>query len=373
MVTSEPRLRAWCAWRKVRDEAYAVGLAAELSKKGWHVVTQIGVSSFRIDLGIVHPDAPGRFLAGVECDGATYHRSATARDRDKLREFVLRGLGWEIVRIWSTDWWIDAANTAEKVHQKLSALLTTSRARQAEIDAAEEVYRLKADVAVAEVIEVVEQVTQVVTGEEGMPVANDPAGAFQEQKYAKVATVDAVPEYVAYEPMDYPIYRETDPAQAVQGVNPEQFFEAAYTPVLQSMIAHVVNEEGPVLDSVLARRIARAHGWVRTGARIRDRVDQLAHAHFRAHEEEQLGTFFWPASLQSDSAVVFRRPGDDDSVRSLVEICLQELAALVGEMETKGHEAEALIHAVAREAGVMKLAHAGRLRIEKAIRHRGED
>jgi hypothetical protein len=90
------------------------------------------------------------------------------------------------------------------------------------------------------------------------------------------------------------------------------------------------NEEGPVLDSVLARRIARAHGWVRTGARIRDRVDQLAHAHFRAHEEEQLGTFFWPASLQSDSAVVFRRPGDDDSVRSLVEICLQELAALVG-------------------------------------------
>lgn len=206
-----------------------------------------------------------------------------------------------------------------------------------------------------------------------MPVANDPAGAFQEQKYAKVATVDAVPKYVAYEPLDYPIYRETDPAQAVEGVNPDQFFEAAYTPVLQSMIAHVVNEEGPVLDSVLARRIARAHGWVRTGARIRDRVDQLAHAHFRAHEEEQLGTFFWPASLQSDSAVVFRRPGDDDSIRSLVEICLQELAALVGEMEIKGHEAEALIHAVAREAGVMKLAHAGRLRIEKAIRHRGED
>ncbi|MNO96701.1 hypothetical protein D3C76_883800 [compost metagenome] len=355
------------------DSPFEKAVAAELSKKGWHVVTQIGVSSFRIDLGIVHPDAPGRFLAGVECDGATYHRSATARDRDKLREFVLRGLGWEIVRIWSTDWWIDAAGTAEKVHQKLTALLNTSRAKQAEIDAAEEAERLKADAAVAEVIEVVEQVSQVVTDEEGKPVANDPAGAFQELKYAKVATVEAVPEYVAYEPLDNPVYRETDPAQAVEGVNPDQFFEAAYTPVLQSMIAHVVNEEGPVLDSVLARRIARAHGWVRTGARIRDRVDQLAHAHFRAHEEEQLGTFFWPASLQTDSAVVFRRPGDDDSIRSLAEICLQELAALVGEMEAKGHEAEALIHAVAKEAGVMKLAHAGRLRIEKAIRHRGED
>ncbi|WP_409265120.1 DUF3320 domain-containing protein [Pseudomonas sp. KCJK8521] len=355
------------------DSPFEKAVAAELSKKGWHVVTQIGVSSFRIDLGIVDPDAPGRFLAGIECDGATYHRSATARDRDKLREFVLRGLGWEIVRIWSTDWWIDAAGTAEKVHHKLTALLESSRAKQAAIDAAEEAERLKSDAAVAEVIEVVEQVSQVITGEQGIHVANDPAGAFQELKYATVATVDAAPEYLAYVPADYPVYRETDPSQAVDGVSPDQFFDAAYTPILQSMIAHVVNEEGPVLDSVLSRRIARAHGWVRTGARIRDRVDQVARAHFRSHEEEQLGTFFWPTNLDSAASATFRRPGDDDSVRSLAEICLQELSALVGEMEAKGHAAEALIHAVAKEAGVMKLAHAGRSRIEKAIRHHRND
>lgn len=88
------------------DSPFEEQVARALSKKGWHVVTQVGVSSFRIDLGVIDPDAPGRYLAGVECDGATYHRSATARDRDMLREQVLRGLGWEIVRIWSTDWWI---------------------------------------------------------------------------------------------------------------------------------------------------------------------------------------------------------------------------------------------------------------------------
>jgi len=353
------------------DSPFEKAVAAALSKKGWQIHTQIGVSSFRIDLGVVHPDAPGRFLAGVECDGATYHRSATARDRDKLREYVLRGLGWEIVRIWSTDWWIDAANTAEKAHQKLTALLESSRAKQAHIDAVEEAERLRVDAAVAEVIEVVEQVSQVVAGEEGTP-ANDPAGAFQELKYAKVATVDAAAEYVPYEPVDYLVYRETDPAQAVEGVSPDQFFDSAYTPILQNMISHVVNEEGPVLDSVLARRIARAHGWVRTGARIRDRVDQVARAHFSTHDEEQLGTFFWPTHLPPEATPSFRRPGDDDSMRSLAEICLQELAALVSEMQAKGHEADVLIQAVAREAGVSKLAHAGRLRIEKAIRHCGE-
>ncbi|MGF6099276.1 DUF3320 domain-containing protein [Pseudomonas sp. 18175] len=348
------------------DSPFEKAVAASLSKKGWQVHTQIGVSSFRIDLGIVHPDTPGRFLAGVECDGATYHRSATARDRDKLREFVLRGLGWEIVRIWSTDWWIDAVGTAEKVHQRLTSLLEASRAKQAEIDAIEEAERLKADAAVAEVIEIVEQVSQVVW--EGAPVASDHAGGFQELQYAKVSTVEAQTQHVAYESVNVPVYRETDPAQAVENVNPDLFFESAYTPLLQKMISHVVNEEGPILNTVLARRIARAHGWVRTGARIRDRVDQVALTHFRSHEEE-LGTFFWPIHQQSESTS-FRRPGDDDSMRSLAEICLQELSALVGEMEDKGHEAEALIYAVAKEAGVTKLAHAGRLRIEKAIHYR---
>ncbi|AZC90060.1 DNA helicase-related protein [Pseudomonas chlororaphis subsp. piscium] len=354
------------------DSPFEEAVAAALAKKGWQVHTQIGVSSFRIDLGVVHPDAPGRFLAGVECDGATYHRSATARDRDKLREFVLRGLGWEIVRIWSTDWWVDAVGTAEKVHQRLNEILAESRAKQAVIDAAQEAERLKIDAAVAKVIEVVDQVS-VVVAEETVPVANDLEGALPELKYAKAATVSVAEEVVAFAPvLNHPLYRETDPSQAVEGVDPDRFFDPSYTPTLEQMIAYVVSEEGPVLDTELARRIARAHGWVRTGSRIRDRVDQIARSRFRSHEEEQIGFFFWPAHLETDTSVVFRRAGDDDSTRGLAEICLPELSALAEEMALRGHEGETLVYAVAKEAGVSKLAHAGRLRIEKAIRQKRE-
>ena len=109
-------------------------VAEALSNKEWQVHPQIGVSFFRIDLGIIDPDAPGRYLAGLECDGATYHRSATARDRDKLREQVLRNLGWDILRIWSTDWWIDADGALEKIHTRLKSLLEKSRARREEED-----------------------------------------------------------------------------------------------------------------------------------------------------------------------------------------------------------------------------------------------
>lgn len=141
---------------------------------------------------------------------------------------------------------------------------------------------------------------------------------------------------------------------------------------MEQMIAHVVAEEGPVLDMALARRIARAHGWVRTGSRIRDRVDQIARARFRSHEEEHAGTFFWSTHLDSDTNVVFRRPGDDDAIRPLAEICLPELRALVDEMTKHGHVGEGLVYAVAKEAGVGKLARAGRQRIEKAIKRIAE-
>ncbi|MDD1507686.1 DUF3320 domain-containing protein [Pseudomonas sp. CNPSo 3701] len=348
------------------DSPFEEAVAAALSKKGWQVHTQIGVSSFRIDLGVVHPDAPGRFLAGVECDGATYHRSATARDRDKLREFVLRGLGWDIVRIWSTDWWVDAAGTAEKVHQQLTELLNASRAKQAVIDASQESERLKIDTAVAELIDVVDQVSLVASA--NAVEANDPTGGLPELKYARAASAppaDGTDD--AYTPTHYLVYREADPTSAVEGVDPDRFFDESYTATLQKMVAHVVAEEGPVLDTALSRRIARAHGWVRTGSRIRDRVDQIARAHFRSHEEEQTGTFFWPAHIESDKNVVFRRPGDDDSTRPLAEICIPELGALVDEMSKRGHVGEALVYAVAKESGVSKLAHAGRQRIERAI------
>ncbi len=113
------------------ESPFEEAVAAALTRQGWELHTQVGASAFRVDLAVVHPDAQGVYLSGIECDGATYHRAATARDRDKLREQVLRGLGWEILRVWSTDWWIDAAGTLEKIDTDLRRLLAKSRSRRA--------------------------------------------------------------------------------------------------------------------------------------------------------------------------------------------------------------------------------------------------
>lgn len=93
-----------------------------LTCEGYRLATQVGCLGYRIDMAVRHPVLDGRFVLGIECDGATYHSARTARDRDRLRQEVLEGMGWKIYRIWSTDWikdpvtekrrLLDAVNTA---------------------------------------------------------------------------------------------------------------------------------------------------------------------------------------------------------------------------------------------------------------------
>lgn len=104
------------------DSEFEKMVAARIREAGYEVHHQVGCSGYRIDLAVVDPAAPGRYLLGIECDGATYHRAATARDRDKLRQLILEGLGWQIHRIWSTDWWHDSAKEMDKLGGVLGML-----------------------------------------------------------------------------------------------------------------------------------------------------------------------------------------------------------------------------------------------------------
>jgi very-short-patch-repair endonuclease len=86
---------------------------------GYDVVPQIGTAGYRVDLGVRHPDQPGRFMLGVECDGRAYHASRVARDRDRLRQEVLERLGWRLHRIWGPSWYRDRATEEHRLEDAL--------------------------------------------------------------------------------------------------------------------------------------------------------------------------------------------------------------------------------------------------------------
>ncbi len=85
------------------DSEFEMEVCEFLKEKGFSVDTQVGCSSFKIDLALKHPNSSDYLLA-IECDGAAYHSSRSARDRDRLRQEILERMGWKFYRIWSTDW-----------------------------------------------------------------------------------------------------------------------------------------------------------------------------------------------------------------------------------------------------------------------------
>ena len=108
------------------DSPFEEEVAAALIRRGLHPVSQVGCGGFRIDLALKHPDRPGQFCLAVECDGATYHSSHTARDRDRIRQSILENLGWTIVRIWSTDWVRNPQQQVDRVLQAYDESISSS-------------------------------------------------------------------------------------------------------------------------------------------------------------------------------------------------------------------------------------------------------
>ncbi|WP_460464928.1 DUF3320 domain-containing protein [Arthrobacter pigmenti] len=94
---------------------------------GYDAVSQVGAAGYRLDIGIPHPDEPGRFILAVECDGAAYHSAKTARDRDRLREAVLKGLGWNIHRIWGISWYRDRASQEQRLKTAIEDAIRLDR------------------------------------------------------------------------------------------------------------------------------------------------------------------------------------------------------------------------------------------------------
>ena len=342
------------------ESPFEEAVAAQLERRGWQVIPQVGVSGFRIDLGVRHPDHGGIYLAGIECDGATYHSSATARDRDKVREQVLCGLGWNILRIWSTDWWFNPEDAIERIHLALDELLAASRSAASvtqtsddqpdlsEVPGLDATTSLESDTSAVDVDSPDDTPQRVETDADEAPallgntlVRNITSDAGIEPTSATFTTAD-----LSHLPAD-----------------PDSFFEFSYRPTLQAMVDAVMAAEAPIREDVLAQRIARAHGWLRTGARIRDQI--ALHLKKLDRTQETAGTFLWLPGSPAPR-IPFRTPGRPDHRRSLGEIPIAELADFVlSNIAVLEEEDPPLVYA--RLLQIERLANSSRSRLEEAI------
>lgn len=337
-----------------------------LQGRGWEVHPQVGVSFFRIDLGIVHPDLPGRYLAGVECDGAAYHRSATARDRDRLREMVLTDLGWQIRRIWSTEWWMDSATATEKIHARLVADLETDRASRPIPEVKQEPTSHPEEIKPTDAGESLTAKTSVAEAEAGAQQtetapepANDDGESIEQAKvYARGPTAE-----VREPDQKTASYVKADPS-SVAPPDRERFYDASYRGTIRSMVDHVVDAEGPIYFDVIVDRIARAHGFMRSGETVQKIVaSSLGRNRFPTTKEGERQVV-WPQDATARDSAPYRGAGGRDHS----DIPLPELAGLAEMLRTTGlEEDEDIIRGMQEHFGLGRLAASTRERFEAAV------
>ena len=303
------------------ESPFEVAVARGLQQKGWTVHPQIGVSAYRIDMGIVHPDLPGLYLAGIECDGAMYHSSAYARERDKIRQGVLEGLGWTLFRVWSTDWWTNRSKALEELDQALNQHLEAARADRAKKAEADDRAKQKQ-----------ERVSQ----------QPSPKGAIEPDSGGIVT------RYARANLAGFP-------------ADPELFYQPAYDDLLKEMVLHVIDLEGPIHEEVLVRRIAREHGFQRAGRQIKDRVAQIAERH-RAITREGVGSFHWPETAGSADKRFARTEGRDEETKKLDYICAEEINEILSVCGDAGQFTE-----LCQALGIGRLTQQMKSRLEEAL------
>lgn len=114
------------------DSDFEIAVMSALRDQGFECVAQVGVAGFFIDVAVIDPGNAGRYLMGIECDGATYHSAKSARDRDRLRQTILERLGWQIRRIWSTDWFRNPNGELAPIIRELHDLKSPVAAKEPE-------------------------------------------------------------------------------------------------------------------------------------------------------------------------------------------------------------------------------------------------
>lgn len=398
------------------DSPFEQEVCAELVRRGFTVHRQVGCSGYRVDLAIVDPEFPGRYLLGIECDGASYHSAPSARDRDKLRQELLEGLGWTLHRIWSTDWWenrereieecvaaIEHARTRRDAQMAAAAAvaggsLTTSATSELDSDleadgsgSPDELRGLIPDNS--------DRLETSSTREESEPTeqASSPLWSIGKQGAAEVTASNERAEElrVAESPMDLNDYPESaaervewvikamrqDPDRykgrlefyGIRTGQPAGHRDDFYDPRCDSKVAQTlkttVGKEGPILAELAAYRVGALWGFSHLKSRGVKRVldcHKKAGVHLqRANGEKVL----WPTKESQDHPVVPRIGSDEESQRSIDQIPLIELAALLhfwideaGPMTEKD-----LFDHTIRSIGLQKLGKNIRLRLEKAL------
>ncbi len=311
------------------DSDFELEVCDCLRANGYTVDTQVGCSGFRIDLGLRKPGSSDYVLA-IECDGATYHSSKNARDRDRLRQQILERMGWKFYRIWSTDWFRN-----KSVEQQ--------RLLEAAADAVRSAAKAEAEPVVSQpTAEMTEAAVRQHTEAPACQLATRQTAASRQSGSKQAETFEVA---ASEQHLEFPAYRAADVNALAEQYLPGDF---------KGMVKAILEIEAPLSEELLLKRIVWYFGREKVTSVVQRSFTQQMRG-YRQYGIERRNGFLY---LDSAREFVFRRPGDIS--REIRQIAPEELAAGMFEILKQNVTADrtALYRSLAAQYGITRLGRA---------------
>ncbi|MBU1131049.1 DUF3320 domain-containing protein [Patescibacteria group bacterium] len=260
------------------------GVAVALKDRGYIVDEQIGSSGYRIDLAIRDTRDKDRYLLGIECDGATYHSARTARDRDIIREQVLKNQGWKIHRVWSTDWFRNREDTLNNIIKSANNALKSPSIESIQAPPLKTSQRKEQD------------------------NINNSFDSINSKELSPNKQYSSGKPYIKYE--------QSRKSNTKYLLNKSQQLNLA------NLIFKIVQIESPIYESLLINRLKEICGVMKAGSNIKSNVKNAVQLLSRGRKIYTQKGFLYANGLEADD---FRLPTDEVQ-RSLEQISPYEIA-----------------------------------------------
>lgn len=347
--------------RSAKFRGVADDICARLEAMDYEVERGVGDSGFKVDLGVTKK-GDNRYCLGILIDGAGVNKNDSAYSREISQPGVLRGLGWNILRIWSIDWWEDPDAVTDAIVAAIEKPAEEEPAPAAEVPAE----------AVPEEAAHEEQPAEEGSADGAEQPADEPVGDGPEQSAEE--SVGEGPEQSAEEG-EIPITHFTDQVDSENETEAEaeaepddeagdvkkktesldeapvqylawthnlsemsssEFRNALNTPMLAQAVREIVEAEAPISFDVLVDRLCEACGITRKSPQIVERCDYLVKyckIHRTAQNLSEHPTpdtrkiFLWHYEGEEDGIPEhYRVPAEGDKPRDAQDITFQEAA-----------------------------------------------
>jgi very-short-patch-repair endonuclease len=312
--------------RRVEDappaSAITEAIGRALVERGWIIRHQVGIGPFKLDLAVVDPNDPDRFVLAIEHDGAAYATSRVARDRDRLRPQTLAQLGWRLHRIWGLDWWADAEREIQRAHGAIVTAIAATRQRRAPVvTKPPRLSRASAAPATAQGSAPVVRIPPKAASSEppvlasgSGPTLATPLAAYDGPTTPTKIARNAIP-IGPYTAAAIPAGRRT----------PDDLFAPRYLGEVQKIVEQVLAAEAPMHVDLLARRVGGYFGIGRLSQRVNDQIVLALDGRGKFGDEDKI---VWRLDQDPTSVPPVRVAGQHATARRAIEeVPLSELAS----------------------------------------------